>query len=41
MVKIRFLRGTGTAKGQLNVFRTGTAYRGQAQRVEDRLKEEP
>ncbi|CAH3169473.1 unnamed protein product, partial [Porites lobata] len=27
---------TGTAKGQLNVFRTGTAYRGQAQRIEDR-----
>ena len=34
-VKIRFLVGTGTAKGQLNVFRTGTVYRGQAQRIED------
>ena len=26
-VKIRFLIGTGTTKGQLNVCRTGTAYR--------------
>ena len=34
-VKIRFLVGTGTAKGQLNVFRTGTVYRGQAQRIKD------
>ena len=27
---------TGTAKGQLHVLRAGTAYRRQAQRIEDR-----
>ena len=27
---------TGTAKGQLNVFTTGTAYREEAQRIADR-----
>ena len=35
-VKILFLIGTGTAKGQLNVFRAGTAYLGKAQRIADR-----
>ena len=35
-VKIQFLIGTGTAEGQLNVFKTGAAYQGQAQHIEKR-----
>ena len=32
---------TGTAKGQLNVFRIGTAYREETQRIKDRHSERP